>query len=79
MHPATETPQYFRTIIAMFKFDDVPAFPAVGYVAPTSDTNEPYFACFIPRTGYDWSLVVKWDYLDEVCEGYAIPIKGEQQ
>ena len=79
MHTKDELPICFRTIIALFKFNDLPTFPAVGYVAPTSDTNEPYFACFVPRTGYDWSLVIKWDYLDEVCKGYAIPIKGDAE
>ena len=79
MHNSTETPTLFRTIIALFKFDDVPPFPAVGYVSKTSDTEELYFACFVPRTGYAWNLVVKWDYLDEVCKGYSVPIKGDME
>jgi len=77
----TNLPTEYRNILALIKFEDYPPFPAAGYMARTSDTNEPYFAVFLPKgTGYDWSLVAKWVYIDDLIKGYTIPVKeGEEK
>ena len=64
-------PEKYRTIIALLKFSDVPPIAAVGFVAETTDTKEPYFHIPLDRAGYDISLIVKWDYLDEVAPEYC--------
>ena len=64
-------PEKYRNIIALLKFDDVPPIAAVGFVAETTDTKEPYFHIPLDRAGYDISLIVKWDYLDEVAPEYC--------
>lgn len=46
-------PEKYRTIIALLKFDDVPPIAAVGFVAETTDTKEPYFHIPLGRAGYD--------------------------
>ena len=79
MHEPTEYPEPYVTIIAMVKFNDVPAFPACGYLARTSDSDEPYLAVFVPRTGYAWELVAGWDYLNIVAPDYSIPVKEERK
>lgn len=72
----TELPVEFRNILAMIKFEDFPTFPVAGYMARTIDTNEPYLSVFLPKgTGYDWSLVRSWVYIDKLIEGYSVPVK----
>ena len=74
----TELPVEHRNILAMVKFEDVPAFPVAGYMARTSDTDEPYLSVFLPKgVGYDWGLVAKWVYIDQIIEGYSIPVREE--
>ena len=76
----TELPEEFRNILALVKFQDYPAFPAAGYMARTSDTNEPYLSVFLPKgTGYDWSLVVNWVYIDDLIKGFTVPVKEDAE
>jgi len=74
----TKLPQKYRNILALIKFEDYPAFPAAGYLSMTADTNEPYFSVFLPKgVGYAWRLVTKWVYIDDLIEGYTIPVREE--
>jgi hypothetical protein len=76
----TELPTEYRNILALVKYQDFPAFPAAGYMARTSDTNEPYLSAFLPKGhGYDWSLVINWVYIDDLIKGFTVPVKeGEE-
>jgi hypothetical protein len=76
----TELPTEYRNILALVKYQDFPAFPAAGYMARTSDTHEPYLSVFLPKgTGYDWSLVINWVYIDDLIKGFTVPVKeGEE-
>ena len=65
----------YRTIIALLKFDDVPPIAAVGFIAETTDTKEPYFHIPLDGAGYDISLIAKWDYLDDVAPEYCVVIE----
>lgn len=39
-----------------------------------SEDSEIYsFACTIEMKGYDWSLVARWDYLEDVAPTYLVP------
>lgn len=70
----TKHPQLYRTIIALIKFADIPAIPAIGYAAQAKDDPDfIYFACTIEMKGYDWSLVARWDYLEDVAPNYLVP------
>lgn len=74
----TECPVEYRNILAMVKFEDFPAFPVAGYMARTSDTNEPYLSVFLPNgVGYGWSLVKSWVYIDDLIQGYSVPVRLE--
>ena len=67
-------PEPFKTIIALLKFNDIPAIPAIGYGATAIDDPDCfYFACPIEKKGYAWDLVVKWDYLIDVAPNYHVP------
>lgn len=73
-------PTELRNILAMVKFEDYPAFPVAGYMARTIDTNEPYLSVFLPKgTGYSWSLVKSWVYIDDLIQGYSIPVREEDE
>lgn len=70
----TPYPKLFRTILALIKFNDIPAIPAVGYAANAIDDDDfIYFADPISKSGYGWNMVVKWRYLDEVAPDFVIP------
>lgn len=38
----TKHPQLYRTIIALIKFADIPAIPAIGYAAQAKDESRRY-------------------------------------
>lgn len=67
-----ELPEKYITVIVLLKWEDIPPIPAIGFIAETIDTMTPYFHCPVSRRGYDISLILKWDYLSEVCPGYAL-------
>ena len=52
----------------------MPPIPAIGYAANAIDDPDMiYFACPIERKGYDWSLIARWDYLEDVAPRYLVP------
>ena len=71
-------PEKYRTIIALLKFEDVPPIPLTGFIADTVDTHEPYFHAFNKR-GYSVELIAKWNYLDEIAPGYALPVSEKHE
>ncbi len=73
-----ELPEKYVTIIALLVFEDVPPVPMTGFIAETSDTHEAYFHAF-NRSGYDVSLIVKWDYLADVLPGYCLPTNHQNK
>jgi hypothetical protein len=84
MHDKDEKPVLFRDIVALLKFD-CGLVPAVGIACPAVDDKDYiYFAPHLSNNGYDWDLVVYWDYLGEVTTGYAVAprsniVKPEQR
>ena len=74
MHKKDEIPVLHRDIIALLKFDDIGPVPACGCACRTIDEHKMlYFAPHLSRNGYAWDLVVHWDYLGEVTQGYTVP------
>ena len=70
----TPYPQLFRTIIVLVKFADMPPIPAIGYAANAIDDPDMiYFASPLERKGWDWSLIARWDYLEDVAPRYLVP------
>lgn len=67
-------PEQFVSVIALLNFNDMGLVPAIGFIAETIDTGKQYFHVpLFGGRGYDVSLIVKWDYLDEIAPGYCIP------
>lgn len=64
-------PKQFKTIIALLQFDDMPPIPVVGFIAPTTDTNEPYLHTLPSGEGYLIDHIKTWDYLEDVAPKYA--------
>ena len=67
-----ELPEMYVTVIALLVFPDAPPVPLTGFIAYTVDTRAPYFHAF-NGSGYDVSLIRKWDYLADVLPGYSLP------
>ena len=67
-------PEQYVSVIALLNFKDVGLVPVIGFIAKTVDTKKAYFHVpLFGGRGYDVSLIVKWDYLDEIAPGYCIP------
>lgn len=71
MNSTKQLPTPYMTVIALIDGGDLPPIPLTGFMAETTDTHEPYFHAFGGR-GYSPDLILKWDYLREVCTGYAV-------
>lgn len=50
MSNQTGLPEPGKIVLALLKFEDVPPLPAVGFMAGTTYTHEPYFHCPGNRT-----------------------------
>lgn len=52
---------------------DLTAADGCGSFKQKDDPDFIYFACTIEMKGYDWSLVARWDYLEDVAPNYLVP------
>lgn len=73
MNPTKQLPTPYVAVIALIDGGDLPPIPLTGFMAETTDTHEPYFHAY-NKCGYSSDLILKWDYLHEVCPGYAADV-----